>query len=77
MWFLCVNFRNKCTAYEVTSMWFLYADWQVATGEPDGFKSVTAFFPEGASNSNGTIYTHMQSDFVAPIISWLILNFFL
>lgn len=29
------------------------ADWQVGSGEPSGFKSVTAFYPEEASGSNG------------------------
>ena len=31
-----------------------YADWQVGAGEPNGFKSITAFYPEGATSSNGT-----------------------
>lgn len=30
------------------------ADWQVGSAEPNGFKSVTAFYPdEEASGSNG------------------------
>ncbi|KAB1203504.1 PsbP domain-containing protein 3, chloroplastic [Morella rubra] len=44
-------------------------DWQVGAGEPNGFKSVTAFFPEEASSSNvsvaitgvGADYTRMES----------------
>ncbi|RYR48865.1 hypothetical protein Ahy_A07g034951 [Arachis hypogaea] len=44
-------------------------DWQVGTGEPDGFKSITAFYPQEASNSNvsvaitgvGPDFTKMES----------------
>ncbi|KAF5740983.1 hypothetical protein HS088_TW11G01065 [Tripterygium wilfordii] len=44
-------------------------DWQVGTGEPNGFKSVTAFYPDEASISNvsvvitglGPDYTRMES----------------
>ena len=31
------------------------ADWQVGSGEPNGFKSVTAFYPDEASGSNGIL----------------------
>ena len=34
----------------------LNTDWQVGEGESDGFKSITAFYPEEASSaSNGSI----------------------
>jgi hypothetical protein len=43
------------------SLWLLmpmadcfYADWQVGAGEPNGFKSITAFYPGEASSSNGS-----------------------
>ncbi|XP_057730026.1 psbP domain-containing protein 3, chloroplastic-like isoform X1 [Arachis stenosperma] len=44
-------------------------DWQVGIGEPDGFKSITAFYPQEASNSNvsvaitgvGPDFTKMES----------------
>ncbi|XP_004146765.1 psbP domain-containing protein 3, chloroplastic isoform X1 [Cucumis sativus] len=44
-------------------------DWQVGNGEPNGFKSVTAFFPQETSTSNvsvvisglGPDYTRMES----------------
>ncbi|KAL5780920.1 hypothetical protein ACOSQ2_011657 [Xanthoceras sorbifolium] len=44
-------------------------DWQVGVGEPNGFKSITAFYPAEKSNSNvsvvitglGADYTRMES----------------
>ncbi|KAK7310652.1 hypothetical protein RJT34_08279 [Clitoria ternatea] len=44
-------------------------EWQIGTGEPDGFKSVTAFYPTDASNSSVTVaitgigpdFTRMES----------------
>jgi hypothetical protein len=30
-----------------------FAGWQVGAGEPSGYNSVTAFYPEEASNSSG------------------------
>ncbi|MED6183570.1 PsbP domain-containing protein 3, chloroplastic [Stylosanthes scabra] len=44
-------------------------DWQVGTGEPNGFKSITAFYPQETSNSNvsvaitgvGPDFTKMES----------------
>lgn len=32
---------------------FVYGDWQVGAGEPNGFKSVTAFYPEEGFSSGG------------------------
>lgn len=32
---------------------FDYGDWQVGAGEPSGFKSVTAFYPEEGFSSSG------------------------
>jgi hypothetical protein len=33
----------------------VYADWQVGAGDSNGFKSITAFYPEEASStSNGS-----------------------
>lgn len=39
-------------------MW-LGSEWQVGTGEPNGFKSITAFYPQEASNSNGILEVHL------------------
>lgn len=40
--------------------WVVLADWEVGTGEPNGFKSVTAFYPDEASTSNGIVsWTHL------------------
>lgn len=44
----------------------VYADWQVGAGEPNGFKSITAFYPEDSSNSNGT-HTSFLMD-LSPVI---------
>ncbi|CBI40766.3 hypothetical protein AAG906_030225 [Vitis piasezkii] len=39
-------------------------DWQVGSGEPSGFKSVTAFYPEEASGSNvSVVITGLGADF--------------
>ncbi|GAV65830.1 PsbP domain-containing protein [Cephalotus follicularis] len=39
-------------------------DWQVGAGEPNGFKSITAFYPEGASSSNvSVVITGLGPDF--------------
>ncbi|KAK7283480.1 hypothetical protein RIF29_13029 [Crotalaria pallida] len=39
-------------------------EWQVGTGEPNGFKSVTAFYPREASNSNvSVVITGLGPDF--------------
>lgn len=37
--------------------YFELVDWQIGGGEGNGFKSVTAFYPSEASNSNG-IFTY-------------------
>ncbi|KAM7260299.1 hypothetical protein ACFE04_016040 [Oxalis oulophora] len=61
------------------------SDWQVGgTGEENGFKSITAFFPQGASNSNvsvaisglGPDFTRMESfgkvdEFAETLVSGL------
>ncbi|XP_061372692.1 psbP domain-containing protein 3, chloroplastic isoform X2 [Gastrolobium bilobum] len=53
-------------------------EWQVGTGEPNGFKSVTAFYPKEASNSNGLgpDFTRMESfgkvdEFAETLVSGL------
>lgn len=33
--------------------YFGFGDWQVGAGEPTGFKSVTAFYPEEGYSSSG------------------------
>uniref|UniRef100_A0A2N9ITX2 PsbP C-terminal domain-containing protein n=1 Tax=Fagus sylvatica TaxID=28930 RepID=A0A2N9ITX2_FAGSY len=39
-------------------------DWQVGAGEPNGFKSITAFYPEGATSSNvSVVITGLGADF--------------
>ncbi|XP_059460649.1 psbP domain-containing protein 3, chloroplastic [Corylus avellana] len=39
-------------------------DWQIGAGEPNGFKSITAFYPEEASNSNvSVVITGLGADF--------------
>ncbi|KAM3758935.1 hypothetical protein ACB098_01G082700 [Castanea mollissima] len=39
-------------------------DWQVGAGEPNGFKSITAFYPEDSSNSNvSVVITGVGPDF--------------
>ncbi|XP_041017806.1 psbP domain-containing protein 3, chloroplastic [Juglans microcarpa x Juglans regia] len=39
-------------------------DWQVGAGEPNGFKSITAFYPEDTSNSNvSVVITGLGADF--------------
>ncbi|XP_068648665.1 psbP domain-containing protein 3, chloroplastic [Aristolochia californica] len=39
-------------------------EWQVGSGEPNGFKSVTAFYPEEASNSSvSVVITGLGPDF--------------
>ncbi|XP_057975573.1 psbP domain-containing protein 3, chloroplastic isoform X2 [Malania oleifera] len=39
-------------------------DWQVGAGEPNGFKSVTAFYPQEASSSNvSVVITGLGPDF--------------
>ncbi|KAK7351830.1 hypothetical protein VNO77_11556 [Canavalia gladiata] len=39
-------------------------EWQVGTGDPNGFKSVTAFYPKEASNSNvSVVITGLGPDF--------------
>ncbi|XVE69554.1 hypothetical protein DITRI_Ditri10aG0000700 [Diplodiscus trichospermus] len=39
-------------------------DWRVGVGEPNGFKSITAFYPEEAANSNVSIViTGLGPDF--------------
>ncbi|KAJ6931752.1 hypothetical protein NC652_015054 [Populus alba x Populus x berolinensis] len=43
-----------------------FAGWQVGAGEPSGYKSVTAFYPEEASNSSGifsVVITGLGPDF--------------
>ncbi|EOY15892.1 PREDICTED: psbP domain-containing protein 3, chloroplastic isoform X1 [Theobroma cacao] len=44
---------------------FIPQDWQVGAGEPNGFKSITAFFPEEeAANSNvSVVITGLGPDF--------------
>ncbi|XVF74058.1 hypothetical protein PTKIN_Ptkin13bG0031100 [Pterospermum kingtungense] len=43
---------------------FIPQDWQVGAGEPNGFKSITAFYPEEAANSNVSIViTGLGPDF--------------
>ncbi|XP_022772534.1 psbP domain-containing protein 3, chloroplastic isoform X1 [Durio zibethinus] len=43
---------------------FIPQDWQVGAGEPNGFKSITAFYPEEAANSNVTVViTGLGPDF--------------
>lgn len=40
--------------------WMAESDWQVGTGEPNGFKSITAFYPTAeASNSNGIVLSNL------------------
>lgn len=41
-----------CRAFMIITNTCL-ADWVKGEGEPNGFKLVTAFFPEEQSNSNG------------------------
>ncbi|CAM8895550.1 unnamed protein product [Rhodiola kirilowii] len=39
-------------------------DWQVGAGEPNGFKSITAFYPEETSTSNvSVVITGLGADF--------------
>lgn len=38
---------------------FTGSEWQVGTGEPNGFKSITAFYPEEASTSNGILKVYL------------------
>ncbi|KAK1554454.1 hypothetical protein Q3G72_012373 [Acer saccharum] len=39
-------------------------NWQVGAGEPNGFKSITAFYPEEESNSNvSVVITGLGADF--------------
>jgi hypothetical protein len=36
-----------------------HKDWQVGQAEPNGFKSITAFYPQETSTSNGKIYQNL------------------
>lgn len=38
---------------------WLGSEWQVGTGEPNGYKSITAFYPQEATNSNGILEVHL------------------
>lgn len=42
----------------------LLADWQIGAGEGDGVRSLLAFYPPEASNSNGISWTLVMDRFI-------------
>ncbi|XP_062119276.1 psbP domain-containing protein 3, chloroplastic-like [Humulus lupulus] len=55
-------FSSACVVYNFN--YLLFVGWSLAASEPDGFKSVTAFYPEGNTSSNvSVVITGLGPDF--------------
>ncbi|XP_072991661.1 psbP domain-containing protein 3, chloroplastic isoform X1 [Typha latifolia] len=54
------TYEDEANKFRIT----IPGDWSVGAGEADGIKSVTAFYPEGASDSNvSVVITGLGPDF--------------